>query len=78
MSLDERDDCVVVELEEADGTLRKVEVAWVIGAGGAHSLTRESMLEELEGSTYSGSALVADIQVSCGLPRDGSALLASG
>jgi 6-methylpretetramide 4-monooxygenase / 4-hydroxy-6-methylpretetramide 12a-monooxygenase len=78
MSLDERDNRVVVELREADGTIRKIEVAWVIGAGGAHSVTRESMLEELEGSTYSGTALVADIQVSCGLPRDGSALLASG
>jgi 6-methylpretetramide 4-monooxygenase / 4-hydroxy-6-methylpretetramide 12a-monooxygenase len=77
LSLTERDDSVLLELEEADGTVGNVEAAWVVGAGGAHSLTRESMSEELEGSTYSGSALAADIQVSCGLPRDGSALLAS-
>ncbi len=77
ISLTERDDCVLAELEEADGTVKSVEAAWVIGAGGAHSLTRESMSEDLAGSTYPGSALAADVRVSCGLPRDGSALLAS-
>jgi 6-methylpretetramide 4-monooxygenase / 4-hydroxy-6-methylpretetramide 12a-monooxygenase len=77
MSLTERKDSVLVELEEADGTASSVEAAWVIGAGGAHSVTRESMAEELTGSTYPASALAADVHVSCGLPRDGSALLAS-
>ena len=50
------------------------EARWVVGAGGAHSVTRESMAEDLAGETYPGTALVADVAVSCGLPRDGSAL----
>jgi 6-methylpretetramide 4-monooxygenase / 4-hydroxy-6-methylpretetramide 12a-monooxygenase len=77
LSLAERDDSVLAELEEADGTRRSASVAWVIGAGGAHSLTRRSMAESLAGSTYPSTALVGDVQVSCALPRDGSALIAS-
>jgi 6-methylpretetramide 4-monooxygenase / 4-hydroxy-6-methylpretetramide 12a-monooxygenase len=77
MSLTERESSVLAELEEADGTVRTVEAAAVIGAGGAHSITRESMAQELVGSTYSGSGLVGDVRVSCGLPRDGSALVAT-
>jgi 6-methylpretetramide 4-monooxygenase / 4-hydroxy-6-methylpretetramide 12a-monooxygenase len=77
-SLDEKDDGVEVVLENADGTIEHVEADWVIGAGGAHSVTRGSMeTDDLAGSTYPGTALVADIGVSCGLPRDGSALIAS-
>ena len=49
----------------------------MIGAGGAHSPTRHSMQEHLPGSTYPGTALVADVAVRCGLPRDGSALIAA-
>src|SRR5215217_6830287 len=44
-SLEERDDGVLVRLERADGTPEAVEAAWVIGAGGAHSVTRASMAE---------------------------------
>ena len=47
----------------------------MIGAGGAHSMTRASMDEHLAGSTYPGTALVADVRMTCGLPRDGSALI---
>lgn len=75
VSVTERDDSVLAVLEEADGTRRQVEAAWVIGAGGAHSMTRASMSEHLAGSTYPGTALVADVRVTCGLPRDGSALI---
>ena len=31
ISLTERDDCVLAELEEADGTVKSVEAAWVMG-----------------------------------------------
>src|SRR5580693_1568913 len=75
VSLTEREDGVLAGLEEADGTRRQMEAAWVIGAGGAHSATRASMGEDLAGSTYPGAALVADVRVTCGLPRDGSALI---
>ena len=75
VSLTEREDGVLAGLEEADGTRRQAEAAWVIGAGGAHSATRASMGEDLAGSTYPGAALVADVRVTCDLPRDGSALI---
>ena len=42
----------------------------VIGAGGAHSVTRHSMSEPLEGTTYRGHFLVADIAMSAPFPRD--------
>ena len=35
------------------------------------------MAESLLGTTYPGTALAADVRVSCGLPRDGGALIAS-
>jgi 2-polyprenyl-6-methoxyphenol hydroxylase-like FAD-dependent oxidoreductase len=77
VSLTEGDSSVVVELKESDGTDKSLEASWVIGAGGAHDVTRESMSERLAGSTYPGAALVADVRVSCDLPRNGSALIAS-
>lgn len=77
ISLADRDDGVRVGLEAADGRRQSVDAGWVIGAGGAHSTTRESMNEPLAGSTYPGTALVADVQVTAELPRDGSALIAS-
>lgn len=77
VSLTPGDDGLLVELARADGTLERIEAGWVIGAGGAHSVTRGSMAQILAGETYPGTALVADLRVSCGLPRDGSALVAS-
>jgi 2-polyprenyl-6-methoxyphenol hydroxylase-like FAD-dependent oxidoreductase len=68
---------LLVALERADGTQESVEAEWVIGAGGAHSVTRASMAEALEGETYPGAALVADVRVRCRLPRDGGALVAT-
>jgi 6-methylpretetramide 4-monooxygenase / 4-hydroxy-6-methylpretetramide 12a-monooxygenase len=76
-SLELRDDGVLVGLERPDGTREAVEASWVIGAGGAHSVTRASMSESLEGATYPGTALAADVRVRCGLPRDGSGLVAT-
>ena len=62
VQMTERADEVLIELEAADGERQEVAASWVIGAGGAHSLTRESLAESLTGSTYPGTALVADIQ----------------
>jgi 6-methylpretetramide 4-monooxygenase / 4-hydroxy-6-methylpretetramide 12a-monooxygenase len=70
-------DGLLVELMRADGTPEVIETGWVVGAGGAHSVTRRSLTGELAGETYPGTALVGDVRVSCGLPRDGSALIAS-
>jgi 6-methylpretetramide 4-monooxygenase / 4-hydroxy-6-methylpretetramide 12a-monooxygenase len=77
ISLAEQDSSVLVDLEAADGTRQSLDAAWVLGAGGAHSTTRESMAEQLAGSTYPGTALVADVRVTADLPRDGSALVAT-
>jgi 6-methylpretetramide 4-monooxygenase / 4-hydroxy-6-methylpretetramide 12a-monooxygenase len=77
VSLRQRDDGVVVGLQRADGTAETTEASWVIGAGGAQSVTRESMAETLVGTTYPGTSLVAEGVMTCGLPRDGSALIAS-
>jgi 6-methylpretetramide 4-monooxygenase / 4-hydroxy-6-methylpretetramide 12a-monooxygenase len=77
VSVEEREHDVLVGLQRPDGTAETVEAPWVIGAGGATSVTRGSMTETLPGTTYPGTALVADLRVACGLPRDGSALIAS-
>jgi 2-polyprenyl-6-methoxyphenol hydroxylase-like FAD-dependent oxidoreductase len=78
VSPDDTHDRVQVELKHADGAAERTEARWVIGAGGAHSVTCESMAGGvLAGQTYPGTALVADVAVSCNLPRDGSALIAS-
>jgi 6-methylpretetramide 4-monooxygenase / 4-hydroxy-6-methylpretetramide 12a-monooxygenase len=77
MSLRPEASHVLVELRGPDGARETAETGWVIGAGGAHSLTRQSLAGDLEGETYPGTALAGDVQVSCGLPRDGSALIAS-
>ena len=76
VSLDAREDGVVVSLERADGTIETVEAEWVVGAGGAHSITRRSMGQSLVGESYRGTSLVADVQVKCGFPRDAAALIA--
>jgi 6-methylpretetramide 4-monooxygenase / 4-hydroxy-6-methylpretetramide 12a-monooxygenase len=77
VSVRQRDDGVLIGLKRADGTAETVEASWVIGAGGAHSVTRESMAETLAGTTYPGTSLVASGIVECGLPRDSGALIAS-
>jgi 2-polyprenyl-6-methoxyphenol hydroxylase-like FAD-dependent oxidoreductase len=61
-------DGVAVQLLHPDGKVEMIEPAMVIGAGGAHSITRDSMSEHLEGATYQGHFLVADIAMKSPLP----------
>jgi 2-polyprenyl-6-methoxyphenol hydroxylase-like FAD-dependent oxidoreductase len=63
-------DDLSVELTHADGDIETVHPDFVIGAGGAHSITRHSMSELLEGTTYQGHFLVADIAMEAPVPRD--------
>ena len=63
-------DEVLVELVQADGTAETVRPDVVIGAGGAHSVTRHSMNKPLEGATYRGNFLVADFAMPAPFPRD--------
>lgn len=62
-------DGTLVELVHADGRMETVRPSVVIGAGGAHSVTRHSMSEPLEGATYRGHFLVADIAMQAPIPR---------
>ena len=66
---------VLVELAHADGGVETVHPGGVIGAGGAHSVTRHSMSETLEGDTYQGHFLVADIAMQAPFPRDQANLI---
>jgi NADPH-dependent dioxygenase len=63
-------DDLSVELAHADGSVETIHPDVVIGAGGAHSVTRRSMSESLEGTTYQGHFLVADIAMQAPVPRD--------
>src|SRR4029453_4187808 len=68
--LEAETDEVLVELVHADGGTETVRPSVVIGAGGAHSVTRHSMSKPLEGATYRGHFLVADIAMPAPFPRD--------
>jgi 2-polyprenyl-6-methoxyphenol hydroxylase-like FAD-dependent oxidoreductase len=66
---------VLVELLHADGAVETVHPGVVIGAGGAHSVTRDAMDEPLEGATYRGHFLVADVAMPAPFPRDESGVV---
>jgi 2-polyprenyl-6-methoxyphenol hydroxylase-like FAD-dependent oxidoreductase len=68
-------DGILVELVHGDGGVETVHHGVVIGAGGAHSITRDSMGEPLEGATYQGHFLVADIAMQAPFPRDESSVV---
>ena len=63
-------DDVVVALTHADGKVETVRPSILVGAGGAHSVTRHSTSEPLEGTTYRGQFLVADIAMPAPFPRN--------
>jgi 6-methylpretetramide 4-monooxygenase / 4-hydroxy-6-methylpretetramide 12a-monooxygenase len=65
----------LVELLHADGHVEPLHPSIIIGAGGAHSVTRASMNELLEGATYEGHFLVADIAMEGPLRRDESSVV---
>src|SRR6202035_3968867 len=47
----------------AGGRTETITAAYLLGAGGGHSITRHSMREHLTGETYYGQYLVADAKV---------------
>jgi 2-polyprenyl-6-methoxyphenol hydroxylase-like FAD-dependent oxidoreductase len=75
--LEAETDEFLVELLHADGGAETVRPRVVIGAGGAHSVTRHSMSEPLEGATYRGHFLVADIAMPAPFPRDEAGVVCS-
>src|SRR4029077_13569246 len=75
--LEAETDEFLVELLHADGGAEMVRPSIVIGAGGAHSVTRHSMSKPLEGATYRGHFLVADIAMPAPFPRDEAGVICS-
>jgi len=58
---------VTVTLDKG-GRKEVVRADYLIGAGGGHSVTRHSMQERLDGETYSGLFIVADIKLALPCP----------
>jgi 2-polyprenyl-6-methoxyphenol hydroxylase-like FAD-dependent oxidoreductase len=48
---------------KAAGRTESLTTAYVLGAGGARSVTRYSMQEHLDGETYDGRFIVADVKI---------------
>jgi 6-methylpretetramide 4-monooxygenase / 4-hydroxy-6-methylpretetramide 12a-monooxygenase len=55
---------------ETGGRTESFTAADVLGAGGAHSVTRHSMQEHLDGETYDGRFIVADAKVRLPCPPE--------
>ena len=55
---------------ESGGRRETVSAAYVLGAGGAHSVTRHSMDEHLDGETYEGRYFVADAKIRLACPPE--------
>ena len=70
----------VTAIEDDSGTLRVtldvggqtsvIKPRYLLGAGGAHSVTRHSMREHLVGETYGGQYVVADVKVEIAVPPE--------
>jgi len=61
-SIEADGDGVTVTLHK-DGRKEVIRAGYLLGADGGHSLTRESMLERLDGETYGGRFIVADLRL---------------
>jgi 2-polyprenyl-6-methoxyphenol hydroxylase-like FAD-dependent oxidoreductase len=53
---------------DKDGRTEVVRADYLVGAGGGHSVTRHSMQERLDGETYGGRYIVADIKLALPCP----------
>ena len=60
-------DGVTVSLDKS-GRKEVVRAEYLIGAGGGHSVTRHSMEEHLDGETYGGRFIVADVRLTLPAP----------
>ncbi|MBV9248835.1 MAG: FAD-dependent monooxygenase, partial [Acetobacteraceae bacterium] len=55
---------VTCTLAQADGSEEKVEVSWLLGCDGAHSLVRHQLGMSFEGSTMLNDWILADVHIS--------------
>ncbi len=68
LSIDEDADAIEVRLRGPDGEVETASFGYVLGAGGAHDVTRQAMQESLQGDTYAGQYIAAEIHI--GLPHE--------
>jgi 2-polyprenyl-6-methoxyphenol hydroxylase-like FAD-dependent oxidoreductase len=69
VAIDADPETLRVTLTSGDRT-EVVNPRYLLGAGGAHSLTRHSMQEHLVGETYGGQYVVADAKVQLAIPPE--------
>ncbi|NUU42578.1 FAD-dependent monooxygenase [Tardiphaga robiniae] len=62
-------DCVILSVETPDGVY-DLEADWVVAADGARSFVREAVGLKLEGNSYEGRYLIADIKFSSEYPTE--------
>ena len=62
-AIEDSDDFVHVLLRHGNGSLEELRVSYLLGAGGAHGPTRATMHATLDGTTYRGHFVVADVRV---------------
>ncbi|KUL39447.1 FAD-dependent oxidoreductase [Actinoplanes awajinensis] len=67
--LDQTDDTVTAALQHAGGGIEQVEVGWLVGADGGHSVVRRQLGFTLVGES-SETWLIADAVLDADLPRD--------
>ena len=75
VAVEDEEDHLRIRLERPDGTRESLCARYVIGAGGAHSITRSSMQSRLQGETYAGQYIVADVRVKLELDPQGAAIV---
>ena len=68
---------MMVELALPSGRTETATAGVVIDAGGAHGLSHRSSQDALEGETYAGQFIVADIAAPLELPRDRTHIICS-
>jgi 2-polyprenyl-6-methoxyphenol hydroxylase-like FAD-dependent oxidoreductase len=77
LSVTDETDEVRVQLRRPDGDIETTAVRYLLGGGGAHSITRHSMHESLGGETYAGRYIVADVRANVSHEPDESMLFVS-
>lgn len=78
LSVDNDADCLKVMLKRMDGKIETMLARYVLGAGGAHDITRDSMHGSLDGTTYHGRYVAADIRVDLQHDPEESLIFVSG
>jgi 2-polyprenyl-6-methoxyphenol hydroxylase-like FAD-dependent oxidoreductase len=78
ISVDDDADCLKVTLCRTDGTMETMLARYVLGAGGARDIIRQSMRETLGGNTYDGRYVVADIRADLQHEPEESLVFVSG